>query len=190
MLQELLKSSRSVRSFQAGEVIPTEVLRELVALTRLCPAAMNLQVLKYRLVSEPSECEALLKETRWASSISQKLPPAGQEPSGFIVMCHDTTIAPQKPIFSIDVGIAAQTMMLGACERGFGGCIIGSASEDRLSALLQLPEHLIPILVLGLGVPAETVVLTDAENGQVKYHRDENNVHYVPKRTLEELIIS
>jgi len=80
--------------------------------------------------------------------------------------------------------------MLGAVERGFGGCIIGSASEERLSALLKLPTHLIPVLVLGLGVPDETVVLTDAENGSVKYHRDENNVHYVPKRLLEELIVS
>ena len=190
MLQELLKNSRSVRSFKAGETISADVLRELVSLTRMCPAAMNLQVLKYRLVSEADECAALLGETRWASSLSIKLPPAGHEPSGFIVLCHDTTIAPQKPIFSIDVGIAAQTIMLGACERGFGGCIIGSASEERLSAVLNLPAHLVPVLVLGLGVPDETVVLTDAENGAVKYHRDENNVHYVPKRTLEELIIS
>ncbi|MBE6547139.1 MAG: nitroreductase family protein [Ruminococcaceae bacterium] len=190
MLKDLLTESRSIRSFKAGEAISADTLTELVALTRLCPAAMNLQVLKYRLVYKKDECAALLKETRWASSLSQKLPPEGREPSGYIVLCHDTTIAPQKPIFSIDVGIAAQTIMLGAREKGFGGCIIGSASEERLSALLKLPTHLIPVLVLGLGVPDETVVLTDAENGSVKYHRDENNVHYVPKRLLEELIVS
>lgn len=186
---ELVKKSRSIRSFESGTIIPRETLLELVELARSCPAAMNLQPLKYRLVSEAEECAALLKETRWAASLTQKLPPVGQEPSGFIVICHDTTVTPLKPLFTLDVGIVAQTMMLGACERGFGGCIIGSAAEERLSAVLGLPSHLVPVLVLGLGVPAETVVLEDAQNGAVKYYRDENNVHHVPKRPLDELII-
>ena len=189
MLNELLHKSRSIRSFKPDAAITREDLVALVELTRSCPAAMNLQVLKYRLVHEADACAALLAETRWASSLSQKLPPEGQEPSGFIVICHDTSIAPQKTIFTIDVGIVAQTMMLGACERGFGGCIIGSASEERLSALLELPAHLVPVLVLGLGVPNETVVLEKAQDGAVKYWRDDGNVHHVPKRPLDELMI-
>ena len=187
---ELVKKSRSYRSFRTDTPISREVLRELVELTRACPAAMNLQVLKYRLVSDPAEVSALLAKTRWAASLSQKMPPEGQEPSGFIVICHDTSIAEERPIFGIDVGIAAQTMMLGACERGFGGCILGSAVPEVVTELLAIPAHLKPVLVLGLGAPDEAVVLTDAEDGAVKYYRDENNVHYVPKRPLDELIIS
>ena len=131
----------------------------------------------------------MIANTRWASSLEQKLPPVGREPSGFIVICHDLTVAEQKPIFLIDVGIVAQTMMLAATEMGFGGCIIGSGNPKALSELLNLPEHLIPVLVLGLGVPEETVILTEAQDGAVKYYRDENNTHYVPKRPLSELII-
>ena len=187
--KELVTKSRSVRSFKPGERITEEALRELVELARRCPAAMNLQPLKYRLVTKDEEVASLLGVTRWASSLSQKLPPKGQEPSGFIVICHDTDITPIKPLFTIDVGIVAQTMMLGACEAGFGGCIIGSASEETLSELLALPSHLVPVLVLGLGVPDETVRLTEAQNGTVKYWRDEQNVHYVPKRPLDEIII-
>ncbi len=189
MLKDLVNTSRSRRSFEAGAVIPREILVSLCDLARHCPAAMNLQTLKYRLVTEKEETDGMLCITRWASSLSQKLPPKGQEPTGYIVICHDTAIAPLKPIFSIDVGIVAQTMMLGAAELGFGGCIIGSAKNEDISSLLNLPEHLCPMLILGLGVPAETVVLTEAKDGNVTYYRDENNIHYVPKRPLDEIIL-
>lgn len=150
---------------------------------------MNLQPLKYRLITSQEECAKIIAITRWASSLEKKLPPKGHEPSGFIVICHDLTVVEQKPIFMVDVGIAAQTMMLGATEMGFGGCIIGSGKSETLSELLNLPSHLVPVLVLGLGVPDETVVLTEAQNGAVKYFRDENDIHYVPKRPLSEIII-
>ena len=186
---DLVKENRSRRSFRSGEKIPHEALISLCELAQSCPAAMNLQPLKYRLVSSEEECASMLQNTRWASSLEQKLPPVGHEPSGYIVICHDLTVVEQKPIFMIDVGIVAQTMMLGAVEMGFGGCIIGSGNPSTIAEILHLPSHLVPALVLGLGVPAETVVLTEAQNGAVKYYRDENNVHYVPKRPLSELII-
>ena len=188
--QELVKASRSYRSFRADHSISEDTLRELIDLTRACPAAMNLQVLKYRLVFEPNEVSALLSKTRWAASLPQKMPPEGHEPAAFIVICHDLSIAEERPIFKIDVGIAAQTIMLGACERGLGGCILGSAVPETVSELLQLPQHLVPALVLGLGTPDEKVILTEAQDGAVKYYRDGENVHHVPKRPLDELIIS
>ena len=188
-LTDLVKKSRSKRSFDANKKITKDDLLALCDLARNCPAAMNLQPLKYRLVTSEEECAKMIANTRWASSLEKKLPPIGHEPSGFVVICHDLTVAEQKPIFAIDVGIVAQTMMLGATEMGFGGCIIGSGSPEVIAELLHLPKHLVPALVLGLGVPEETVVLTEARNGEVRYFRDENDVHYVPKRPLSELII-
>ena len=188
MLKELVLANRSKRSFAKGEPISRETLAELCELARNCPAAMNKQPLKYRLVTDQAEIDKMLTLTRWASSLSQKLPPVGHEPSAFIVICHDTSIAQTAPIFMIDVGIVAQTMMLGAAERGLGGCMIGSGSSDSISSALDIPSHLIPKLVLGLGVPDEKVVLTEAQNGEVTYYRDENNIHYVPKRPLDEII--
>lgn len=188
-LKDLVKESRSKRSFDTQKKITKDDLLALCELARNCPAAMNLQPLKYRLVTSDEERERMIANTRWASSLAKKLPPKGHEPSGFIVICHDLTIAEQKTIFSIDVGIVAQTMMLGATEMGFGGCIIGSGSSEVIAEILHLPKHLIPVLVLGLGVPEETVVLTEAHDGQVRYFRDETDVHYVPKRPLSEIII-
>ena len=167
MLKELVTESRSVRSFRQDR-IPEETLRELVGVARLCPAAMNLQPLKYHLITEPEECRRLLAITHWAGSLSIKLPPAGHEPVAYIVVCHDTSIAPEKPIFMIDVGIVSQTLMLAARERGLGGCIIGSASEENIRQTLALPAGIVPKLILALGVPDEEIRLVEAKDGEVR----------------------
>lgn len=189
MIKDMVKLSRSRRSFRPNVEISREVLVELIDTARYCPAAMNLQVLKYRLVTDKNEISDMLGITRWASSLSIKLPPENHEPSAFIVICHDTDITPIKPIFTIDVGICAQTIMLAATEMKLGGCMIGSATSDAIRATLNIPAHLEPQLILGLGLPDDTIELTEATDGQVKYYRDENNVHYVPKRPIDEIII-
>lgn len=188
MLKELVDKSRSHREFKAGAEITDQTVREWILNASHCPAAMNLQAIKYKILTQPEEIGELLPLTRWAASLDKKLPPEGHGPSAFVVMCHDTDIAPMKPIFMMDVGICAQTIMLSAAEEGFGGCIIGSGAPERLSETLRLPQNLVPVLVLGLGVPEDEVVLVESR-GDTKYYRDENNIHYVPKRTLEEIII-
>ena len=45
-------------------------------------------------------------------------------------------------------------------------------------------------MVLPLGYPKEEVVIEEINQiGDVKYWRDENEVHHVPKRTLDQLIL-
>ena len=127
MLKDLVKSSRSRRSFRPNVEISREVLLELIDTTRYCPATRNLQVLRYRLVTEKNELDDLLSITYWAGSLGIKLPPEDHEPSAFIVICHDTSLAQTSPLYSIDVGICAQTIMLAAAEMKLGGCMIGSA---------------------------------------------------------------
>ena len=189
MLKELVEKSRSKRTFVSGEAIPDELLLKWIDTARKCPAARNLQPLKYKRISTAEECALLQPLTSWAGSLQIKLPPAGKEPTAFIVICHDTDIAPEAPIFMIDVGIVAQTVMLCAAEDGFGGCIIGSAKAYRVSEILGLDKNLVPKLILALGRPDETVVLTEAEGSNVNYYRDENNIHYAPKRKLEDIVI-
>lgn len=189
MLKDLIDKSRSHREFVPDVTVPRERLEAWLLNASHCPAAMNLQTLKYKIVDSADGIAELLKLTHWATSLSnKKLPPEGHGPAVFIVMCHDSSIAPLKPIFMIDVGICAQTVMLSAAEDGYGGCIIGSGSAEALKASLSLSEKLEPVLVLGLGVPEDKVVLTQLTES-TKYWRDENNVHYVPKRSLDEIII-
>ena len=81
-------------------------------------------------------------------------------------------------------------MMLGATERGLGGCMIGSIQKDDLRKVLDIPEQYEIVLVLALGKPAEKVVIDDVgPDGSYRYYRDDEDVHHVPKRSLEDIIV-
>ncbi|MBQ7383502.1 MAG: nitroreductase family protein [Clostridia bacterium] len=189
MLNELLRKNRSYRSFDTSVKIPEEVLLGFIDNARIASATMNLQPLKYRVVTEESEVSAVLSHTRWAAALDIKLPPEGHGPVAFIVVCHDTEITPFKPIFLKDVGICSEIIMLSAAEAGYGGCMIGSAGIEKIREILGLAPSLEPQLVLALGKPDEVVILEDAEGGNVKYYRDGKGVHHAPKRTLEDIIV-
>ena len=114
-------------------------------------------------------------------------PAEGERPSAYIVILGDTEL---RKSFGCDHGIAAQSIMLGATERGLGGCMIGSIDRPKLRQVLDIPERYEILLILALGKPSETVVLEDVgPDGDIKYYRDDENVHYVPKRTLDELVL-
>ena len=186
-VKELIQKTRSFRSFDPAFPINDEALREIVSCVRYCPSSRNLQVLKFRLVTEQTELEEMLTNTRWAGLLKDMtIPPVGHAPTAYVVICIDTALTDTLAPFQKDVGICAQSILLAATEAGFGGCMIGSFSADAVKKSLSLPDHLAPQLVLGMGKPDETVAITDAADS-VAYYR-ENGVHYVPKRPLEELI--
>ena len=189
MLKDLVLKNRSYRAFKAGEEIPEEALLRFVELARNCPSARNAQPIKYRLVTAAEERDAVLPHTYWAGSLGLQLPPIGHAPTAYIILCHDTTVCPINPFSEMDVGIAAQTIMLAAAEEGFGGCMIGSVKGEAVAAALNIPDHLNIRLALALGVPDETVILTSPKEGSVRYYRDEENRHYVPKRPMEDILI-
>lgn len=189
MMKDLVIKNRSFRAFRTGEAIPEERLRAWIDTARHCPSARNTQPLKYRIVTKESELDAVLPATYWAGSLGLQLPPIGQAPTAYIIICHDTSLSPVSGFSQMDVGIAAQTIMLCAAEEGFGGCMIGSVKGEIVSDVLNIPSHLVPQLALALGVPNETVVLTEAKDGAVRYYRDAENTHYVPKRPLDEILI-
>ncbi len=187
--KELLLASRSYRSFDESIRISDEQLTDWIAHTRYCPSSVNLQMLKYRIVTKQTECDLILKNTRWAGKLKNiTLPPSGHAPVAYIVICSDDTVVSNAASFQKDVGICAQTILLAACESGFGGCMLGSFGTN-IQSLLNLPDECTPQLVLALGRPAETVQIIDAlPDSSVTYYRT-NGIHYVPKRSVEELIL-
>lgn len=190
MLRDLVLKNRSYRTFAPGVRIPEERIRAWIDLARQCPSARNAQPLKYAVVTDTETCAKILPHTYWAGSLGIQLPPVGHEPTAYIVVCHDTTVCPVNNFSLMDIGICAQTILLAATEEGFGGCMIGSLKAEAVREVLSIPEALTPLLAIGLGKPDETVVLTEApDSASVRYYRDENNVHYVPKRPLDDIIL-
>ena len=117
------------------------------------------------------------------------LPPEGRHPTAFIVICHDRSIAENAAPYRVDVGIAAEAIVLAASEAGFASCMIGSFNAGKVSEALSLADDLAPALVIALGKCDEKIVLTEAANGDVKYYRDAEGTHYVPKRSADEVIL-
>jgi len=188
MIKELIAKNRSYRRFFEETTIEYDTLRELVDLARLSASAANLQPLKYILSCEPRKNARIFRNLAWAGYLKDWPGPSeGERPSAYIVIVADRQIA-----FSVDCdhGIAAQSILLGAAERGLGGCIIASVQKDRLRQELDIPDRYEILLVLALGKPAESVVIEQAgRDGEIKYWRDKEGTHHVPKRSLDEIII-
>lgn len=184
---ELAFANRSFRRFDQSVPVGMDTLEELVELSRYTASAMNKQPLRHILVSDPGKCAQVFESLAWAGYLKDWSGPVeGERPTAYVVICHEGEPGPWS---KCDLGIVAQTMMLGAVEKGFGGCMLGAIKKDLLGAALNVPENLEILLVLALGRPVETVVVEDLdEGGDFKYWREGDGTHHVPKRVSDELI--
>lgn len=186
MLIDLVRKSRSYRRFYEEKEITNEELKQLVELARLSPSGANRQPLKYVICSSKEKNKEIFETLAWAGYLKDwKGPVEGERPSAYIVILREKGIST-----GLDEGICAQSIFLGAADMGFGGCFIASVNKPKLSKVIHLSEDYEIILVIALGYPKEEVVLEEInEDDDVKYYRDENEVHHVPKKKLEDIII-
>lgn len=192
MIKELVKANRSYRGYDESRRITKEELLDMVDCARLSASSVNQQPLRYYLAWEKAAVDEIQSMTKWAKGLPQlHLPHEGMCPTGFIVICQDTRVWESLARFQKDVGIAAQTILLRAVEMGLGGCMIGNFNAGEVKERLKLADYLAPLLIVAVGKPAEQVVLTEAAEGEsIAYYRDENDVHYVPKRRLEDIVLN
>lgn len=187
-MKELATKNRSYRRFQESEPISPEQLKSLVELARLSASAANLQPLKFILSHDPMRNGAIFSCLRWESFIKGfPAPGQGRRPAAYIVILGDTSITKN---FWCNHGIAAQSILLGAVEMGFGGYLLTDFDGQALAGFLKIPDNCEILLVIALGLPRERVVITEAEDGKIAYWRDINKVHHVPKRSLSEIILN
>jgi nitroreductase len=186
-LKELIIKTRSYRRFDEAYPIDAKILESFIDLARLSASGANKQPLKYLIYNTFEDCERVFPYLAWAGYLTEwPGPDKGERPSGYIIVLGDKSIS---EIFGVDHGIAAQSIMLGATEAGLGGCIIASIKREELANELSLPDKFDILLVLALGKPVENVIIDDIIDTDVKYWRDKNKNHHVPKRSLKELII-
>ncbi len=188
MLKDLVSKNRSYRRFEANYQIKDTQLFELIDLARISPSAANLQSLRFMPVWEPKQLDQVFEKLTWAGYLRYWDGPEPHErPSAYIlILCPQET----NKFHHTDAGIAAQTIMLGAVEKGLGGCILASVERDAVKQSLSIPAEMDICLVLALGKPAETVLLEEVvDPDDIEYWRDPEGLHHVPKRLLNDLII-
>lgn len=189
MIEELIIKNRSTRRFDESAAVSLDTLRSLVNLGRICPSGGNMQPLKYLLSNEADMNAKIFDCLYWAGYLKDWDGPCeGERPAGYVVIVNDTEICKDP---GCGVGICAQSIMLGAVEKGLAGCIFGSIDRKKLREVLSIGERYDISLVLALGKGKERIVLEDVEEGgSIEYYRDGDEVHHVPKRKLDDVIIS
>ncbi|NPA35917.1 MAG: nitroreductase family protein [Chlorobi bacterium] len=187
MLKDLMLKSRSYRRFYQEYKVSENDLVELVELTRYSPSARNAQPLKYFLSCDEKTNAKIFPTLAWAGYLTDwPGPEDGERPSAYIVMLLDTGIADNQ---YCDDGIAIQSILLGATEKGLGGCTIAAIDKKRLRTELNIPERFEILYVLAIGKPKEKVVIEDMKDNDFKYWRDSDGIHHVPKRSINEIIL-
>ena len=183
-LAALLVKNRSTRGYDASYRVRIDQLRRIVAVNTKLASARNRQPLRFRLVTADEACKVLPFIRMGAGLKELNLPLEGTEPNAFIIVC--STIEPRNSTF-VDLGIAAQSMLLQAVEMGLNGLCIMDFDRQLLVDTLQLPYT--PLLVIAVGKSAEKIQLVDINEGDDHSYYRENGVHYVPKVVVEDLII-
>lgn len=186
MIEELVKKNRSYRRFYQEKKLTKQQLMELVEIARLTPSAANRQPLKYRIVCDEEENEKVFRLLGFAGYLKDwDGPEDGEKPVGYIIIT-----CPENVNDEVGAGIVGQTMLLAATEAGFGGCFFGNIKRDELKAQLNIPADLKIVYVIAFGYPKEKVVLEDIPaDGDIRYYRDENQVHHVPKKRIEDIVL-
>ncbi|MEF9427150.1 MAG: nitroreductase family protein [Candidatus Mariimomonas ferrooxydans] len=188
MLKSAIQKNRSCRRFYENKKVGLRTLKSLVELARLSASSANLQPLKYFLSFVSKTNQKIFPCLKWAGYLRDWQGPArGERPSAYIVVLGDTCISRN---FAHDAGIAVQSILLGAVEKGLRGCIIGSIDRKKLKKTLKLSRHLDIVLVVSLGKSREKAVIeTIGKDGRIEYWRDKKEIHHVPKRKLSDIII-
>ncbi|MBL7006471.1 MAG: nitroreductase family protein [Spirochaetia bacterium] len=188
-IYELIKKCRSIRRFDESGEISRKTLLELVELAVLSPSSANKQSLRFYLVNDRNRCNIITGLLGWAGALKEwKGPKEGERPSAFIIIVYDAHIT-KNPQY--DSGIAAHSILLGAAEKGLGGCMFGSIQRENLQKLLNIDQKYSISLVVALGLPAEKVVIDRIAAGMdTSYFRDESDTHHVPKIVLKDLLLN
>lgn len=183
MLKDIVKKARSYRRFKQDE-ISMETLEGLVELARFSPSGANSQPLRYVLINDKKTCAKVFSAISWAGALKDWTGPVeGEKPVAYVMLVAE------RPA-TINTGIAAQTIVIGAMEQGIGACMIGALKRDDAASAVNLDENYKIELLVALGYPAETVVVDDVNQGsRLTYYRDSDDVHHVPKIILDDMII-
>jgi len=186
--KEIVVKNRSYRRFDQSHSLTQEMLLKLVDLARSTPSAGNRQLLRYVISRSPEINGKVFDTLGWAASLPDwPGPEEGERPTGYIVIVTDRS---SWDWVRVDLGISAQTILLGAAAEGLGGCMLGNVRKEQLKQVLGLGDDLEIVLVIALGKPVEEVVLEDVGSEEsLTYYRTEDRVHHVPKRRVKDLIL-
>ena len=184
-IYNVIKKRRSVRQFAEKEV-PRDLIEKCLDVARLAPSAGNKQPLEYIAITDFEQCQKLFPLLGWAGYLKGWSCPEEKQPRAYIVIAVDS-----EKVFAgyeaYDVALAAGNISLLAQSENVGSCLIGNYDKEKMCDLLNVPEGYSLPLIVALGYPAEEAVVEELTDS-VKYWRDEEEIHHVPKRSFKDIV--
>ncbi len=179
-IKTAITKRRTIRRF-LNKPIDEQVLRDIVALSRLYASGANLQPIRYVAVTDHSRLDGVFDTLRWAAYLPEFQISYDHRPMAYIILTSD------KRTCQFDLGAAATTLMLAAEGEGLSTCCLGSFDKNKLCEIIPLAQGQEPLLVVALGYPAQNSKIVDYA-GDIKYYEDTDGCLCVPKRTVDEIL--
>ena len=184
-LDSLLKKNRSHRGYDVNYPVTADMLKKIVGVNCLLSSARNQQVLRFKLVTGENGAEQMLKNVKMGGALPElHLPFPGTEPGAYIIVCSSVT---PNPMVYVDAGISVQSMLLKAVDLGLNGIVIAAFNKTEIQRDFSLPYE--PILVVAIGKGTEKIECVPIEPSESHAYYRKEGVHYVPKLTLDSLLI-
>jgi nitroreductase len=188
---EAIYRRRTIRRFQ-DRPVPFDVLEKCVDAGRLAPCGRNHQLCEYIIVDDKHLLPQMFDNVSvWGQlEAPNEKPDIKRAPKGYIVILINNTLeaelgAPRR-ITTMDVGFAAENIILRALEQGLGACPALMFKEEKLKQILNIPDSHDVALVIATGYPDESPVMEVATDS-VRPWVDDKHVRHVPKRKLEDI---
>ena len=186
-VKDAIFARRSIRKF-TQEKPDKDALLTLVDCARVAAYGANMQPLKFRLITEDNEVDAIFPTIKWAGYLKDGAPKDGEQPRAYIALFGDLSVR-SNGAFETDAGAAVTNMMLEAVELGLATCWLGAIDRNKIAEILNVPENLKVLYLLAVGYGAQDSKIIEMQDGDVKYFVDETGTVNVPKRSLEDVLV-
>ena len=185
-IHDIIRKNRTYRRFDSSRKLDASFIKEVIANARIAQSAANLQPLRYIYVIDDDVAGKVYECLGWAGYLKDwKGPEEKERPVAYIIVLADST---NSKFAQVDSGLAIQNMNISAICKGVGSCIFGSIKRKKLKEILGIDDDYEILYVVAFGYPVENVSIVEVKDS-IKYYRDKSGNHYVPKRSLNEIIL-
>ena len=148
---ELVKDRYSVRKF-CDKKVEKEKLDLILEAGRVAPTAVNYQPQRILVL----DTEDALSKLKTCTTYHFHAPLA-------LLICYDNTVSwkrsyDSKDMGEVDVSIVSTHMMLEVASLGLGSTWVGHFDSQKIKEVFELPENIIPVVLLPIGYPDETSI--------------------------------
>ncbi len=146
---EAIRSFRPCLQYQPRPV-PPELLKTVLSAARLAPSQRNLQPWRFVVVQDDERKRLLAQASNRGKLIAEA-------PAVIVAFAVEedipVTIGGYISAYPLDVAVAINLLQLAAVAEGLGTNWIIEFHEDKVRAVLHVPEGIHPIAVIPIGFP-------------------------------------